>query len=246
MTGDETFDPVAATRQVVRLARTGALGTLAETGHPFASFVTAATTPRGEPILLLSKLALHTQNLQRDPRATLLLVAPGGEGGDPLAGARVTVTGRVVAAEERDAAARRFLARHPEARGYAGFADFAFYRLEAEKAHLVAGFGRIHEVPASAFLVPEDLADLSEMEAGAVEHMNDDHADAIELYATRFLGEAPGPWRLTGLDALGLDLVCGERLARLDFPEPLRAASELRPVLVAMTKQARGEPAAQT
>ncbi len=155
----------------------------------------------------------------------------------------MTVTGRVVPADDREAAARRFLARHPEATGYAGFADFGFYRLEAAKAHLVAGFGRIHEIAASDFLVPDDLADLSEMEAGAVEHMNADHADALELYATHYLGERPGPWRLTGLDALGLDLVCGERAARLDFRRGLAQASDLRPVLVALSKEARGEAA---
>ncbi|WP_040485246.1 HugZ family protein [Lutibaculum baratangense] len=236
---DELYDPVPPIRRVMRLARTGGLATLGPDGHPFASLVTVATLPAGEPVLLLSGLAVHTRNLEADPRASLLLVAPGGEGGDPLAGARVTVTGRIVPAEDKALARARFLARHPEAEAYAGFADFGFYRLACDSAHLVAGFGRIHAVPAGEFLVPDGCADLQATEAGAVAHMNEDHLDALELYATRLLGEEPGPWRLSGLDALGLDLVCGVRSARLDFEEPLTRPADLRPVLVQLAKDAR-------
>jgi hypothetical protein len=104
--------------------------------------VTVATTATGEPVLLLSDLAVHTRNLRRDPRASLLLVAPGGEHGDPLAGSRLTLLGSVVA-DDATAIRQRFLERHPEARGYADFSDFAFYRLVVGRGHLVAGFGRI-------------------------------------------------------------------------------------------------------
>jgi hypothetical protein len=85
MMGEISFDAVRTARHVLRLATTGGLATLDAGGAPFASLVTVATTPEGEPILLLSDLARHTQNIARDKRAGLLLVAPGGQSGDPLA-----------------------------------------------------------------------------------------------------------------------------------------------------------------
>ena len=73
---------------------TGSLATLTADGAPFASLVLTATDEAGDVILLLSRLAAHTRNLECDPRASLLAIAAGGETGDPLAGARVTVLGR--------------------------------------------------------------------------------------------------------------------------------------------------------
>jgi len=240
-TEDRPFDAVESARRVSRLALTGSLGTLGADGHPFTSLVTTATSISGKPVLLLSQLAVHTKNLERDPRASLLLVGPGGEGGDPLAGARVTVLGRV-AVDDDPRLRQRFLSRHPEARGYADFKDFAFYRMTVESAHLVAGFGRIVGIPATDLLVEASEA-LADGEAGAVEHMNDDHADAIQLYATQLLGLAEGPWRLTGLDPLGLDLICDSTPARLDFPAAVDGPGSLRQMLVALAGEARGAAA---
>lgn len=241
--GDRPFDAVKTARHASRLALTGSLGTLGEDGHPFTSLVTVATSISGEPVLLLSQLAVHTANLLRDPRASLLLVAPGGEGGDPLAGARLTMIGQVVP-DDDPRLAKRFLARHPEARGYSGFKDFGFYRMAVGSAHLVAGFGRIVGFPAADLLVDAPPA-LADGEAGAVDHMNADHADAVQLYATRLLGLADGPWRLTGVDSLGLDLLCDRaghpaQTARLDFPDAVDGPGGLRRTLVALVGQARG------
>ncbi len=240
----DDFDPIRAARHVLRLALTGSLATLDERGHPFASLVTVATTLSGEPIMLLSQLAVHTQNLSRDPRASLLLVAPGGEGGDPLAGARLTVSGTVTVVPGGAPHARRFLARHPEAQGYAGFRDFAFYEMAVDSAHLVAGFGRIVGIPGEDLLldVPTDHP-LAEGEAGAVEHMNEDHSDAVALYATKLLGLPQGSWRLTGIDPLGIDMLDGSSAARLDFPAPISGPGELRRTLVDLANEARGKAA---
>lgn len=241
MKPDESFSPVAAARRVLRLAATGSLATLDGEGAPFASLVTVATTALGEPVMLLSTLAVHSRNLARDARASLLLVAPGGEGGDPLAGARLTVSGYVASREPNPALRRRFLARHPEAAVYADFGDFGFDRLEVQGAHLVAGFGRIID------LTPEQLLtdctgaeELLEAEDGAIVHMNEDHAEALRLYATRLLGEPEGEWRMTGADPDGIDMRAGTLRARLDFPERIATAGELRGVLVDLAKKARG------
>jgi hypothetical protein len=233
-------EAAATAKHVLRLAATASLGTLDAGGNPFVSLVTVATTPAGEPILLLSDLAAHTRNLKRDPHASLLLVAPGGEDGDPLAGARLTLTGTL--ARHGDAMLRRrFLARHDEAAGYAGFADFGFYRFTMKSGHLVAGFGRIVELaPADILTDVTGLDDLLAAEDGAVAHMNADHKDALRLYATRLLGLPDGDWRTTGADPDGIDLRAGPLRGRLAFPERVTTPGDLRRVLVELVKQARG------
>lgn len=160
---DSRFDAEDMVRRIMRSAATASLGTLALEGGPFVTFVTVATDIDGAPIVLLSGLAAHTRHLARDGRASLLMQAPAGNGDDPLTGARATLTGRFqrVAHEEVDHARlfRRFLARHPEAGGYAGFGDFSVYRMTMEGVHLVAGFGRIARLTAADVLVPATLAD---------------------------------------------------------------------------------------
>jgi putative heme iron utilization protein len=235
------FEPSAAAKRVLRLAATGSLATLASDGAPFASLVAVAATPAGEPILLLSSLAVHTKNLVRDRRASLLLVAPGGEGGDPLAGARLTLVGSIGAKEDDPVLRRRFLARHAEAAGYAAFADFGFHRFSIASAHLVAGFGRIVALtPGDVLTDCGDAGQLLAHEEGAVAHMNSDHGDAVALYATKLLGLPAGDWRMTGADPEGIDLRHGALRARLDFPHRVTSSGELRKVLVDLAKQARG------
>ncbi|SEP43304.1 hypothetical protein SAMN04487843_11942 [Methylobacterium sp. ap11] len=237
------FDAIGLAHSLLRRTRSGALATLErDGGAPFASLVTVATDLDGTPLLLLSRLSAHTLNLEADPRCSLLL-SQGGKG-DPLAHPRLTVAGTVARSDEPRVRAR-FLARHPKAALYADFPDFAFFRLVARAGHLNGGFAR-----AATLTGPELLTDLSghdalaETEPGAVAHMNEDHLDAVALYATRLAGEEPGPWRLTGFDPDGLDLVAGERTARVLFPERLASPAALRPTLVAMAAQARGLPGA--
>lgn len=232
--------PARSARRVLRSAATGALATLAESGTPLATLVTVATSGRGVPVMLLSDLALHTKNLKRDPRASLLLVAPGGEGGDPLAGARLSLVGEVRRDDGDAELRRRFLARQEEAAGYAGFRDFGFYRMDIAFGHLVAGFGRIVEVPAADLLVPEGECDeVLAAETSAIEHMNADHAEANGLYATRLLGQPAGDWRVTGIDPDGVDLRADALRARLEFPERIATAGALRKMLADLAREAR-------
>ena len=129
----------------LEVASVGSLATLTPDGAPFATLVLLATDGGGDIVLLLSRLAAHTRNIAADRRASLLVTAQGGEAGDPLAAARVTLVGEVDGDVDGDGRAR-FLERHPEAARYAGFADFGFYRLRIVSAHLVAGFGRIADL----------------------------------------------------------------------------------------------------
>jgi putative heme iron utilization protein len=237
----EPFLPIPAARRVLRCAATASLATLDRDGFPFVTLVTVATTVAGEPIFLLSDLAAHTRNLKRDKRASVLLVAPGGEAGDPLAGARLTVVG-TLAADDDPATRRRFLAHHDEAANLVEFSDFHFYRLAVISAHLVAGFGRIVDLSRDELLADiSDSADLVEAEPNAIDHMNDDHGEALSLYATKLLGMPTGDWRMTGVDPDGIDLRAGAMRARLEFPERVRSAGDLRAVLARLAREARAK-----
>src|SRR5712671_1128364 len=113
-------EPARASRRLVRTALKGALATLdRETGHPYASLILLATEPSGAPTFLISRLALHTRNLEKDPRASILIDGTG-DLGDPLTGGRLTLTG-AARPSNSPTALRRFLARHPSAEGYARF-----------------------------------------------------------------------------------------------------------------------------
>jgi putative heme iron utilization protein len=235
MSGD-TNEPGQTIRRVMREVPRVALGTLDGTGAPYVSLAMAAVDHAARPLLLLSDLADHTRNLRADPRASLLFDGTAGLD-TPLAGARATIQGRIAAAEEeRDR--RRYVARHPDAAQYAGFRDFNLYRLEVERAHLVAGFGRIHWVAAEKILIAPEPA-LADREAEVVAHMNEDHADALQLYAERLLGRRGGGWVMTGVDPEGADLRRGGETARLWFDRPVRDAEGCRAELVRLVKRAR-------
>lgn len=233
------FDPKRAAKTLLREARSGALATVFPgSGDPYCSLVNVASSADGSPLLLISTLAIHTKNVIADPRVSLLLEER--KEGDPLEGARVMLMGRAaVTTDEYDRA--RYLARQPEAESFAGFADFALYKIEIASAHLVAGFGRIVD------LTPQDiLADLSgaeellASEQRASAHMNEDHLDACRLYATRLLGAADGDWRCAGFDPEGLELQNGRKALWLPFPERINGSGPLRAMLVKLAQQARG------
>lgn len=232
-------DAARAARRLMRAALKGALATLDHgTGHPYASLVLVATEPGGAPVFLISRLALHTRNLEKDPRASLLIDATDGLG-DPLTGGRLTLTGQARPSTS-PTALRRFLARHPSAEGYAGFADFSTYSLEVARGHFIGGFGRIVDLPAAALAtVTEDAAPLIEAEPGIIAHMNEDHADAVGLYATALAGAAPGVWRMSGIDPDGADLLHCTRAVRIEFPNRIRSAGEARAMLVSQVQEAR-------
>jgi heme iron utilization protein len=241
------FDPKQVAKALLRTTRAGALATIdRNTGHPFASLVNVATDADGAPLILVSRLSTHTANLEIDGRASLLLASAGK--GDPLAHPRLTLIGAFTQVARDDAREprlrRRFLARHPKSELYAGFADFSFWRLDAVSAHLNGGFARAADLKASDVMTDLSGADgLIEAEAGAVAHMNDDHSEAVKLYATKLLCAEDGPWQVTGLDPEGLDLARGDQTLRLPFPERVTTAEQLRKVVVALAAKARASSA---
>lgn len=234
------FDPRTLARSLLRRSRQGALATLMPSGAPYCSLVNVASHFDGSPILLISRLAVHTRNVMGDPRVSLMLDERAA--GDPLEGARIMLAGTAVEAEVDLAAILRgrYLNAHPSAEAFVDFDDFRFFRIVPQGLHLVAGFGRIVDLDASQILT--DLAGaetLLEAEQDAVAHMNADHLEALNLYATRLLGAAAGDWRCVGCDPDGLDLQNDRATARLEFPQRVVTPDALRQTLKMLAVQAR-------
>jgi len=205
---------------------------------PYASLVLVAVDHDLSPILLLSDLAEHSKAIAQEARVSLLFDGTAGLV-QPLTGPRITLLGRAARTDD-ERLKRRFLRHHPDAEMYAGFRDFNFYKVALERSHLVAGFGKIRWIePAELRAVPP-LPDLASGEEGIVAHMNEDHADAVQLYAGRLLGLAGEGWTMTGIDREGLDLRLGGDVARLAFEAPMTAAAQARQLLVALVAKARG------
>ena len=235
------YDGLADAKRLLRTVRAGTLATLQTDGSPFASLVSVATMVDGRPILLLSALSGHTQHLRADRRCSLLLTQ-GGKG-DPLAHPRLTLTGQAewLEGEAREVARQRFLSRQPKASLYADFPDFGFWRITPEAAHLNGGFARAARLAGSDLLADADA--LEAIERDAVEHMNADHREALALYGDVLAGAGPGAWTASGLDPEGIDLVCGDRVARVLFEAPVTAPGDLRAVLKALADRARAQAA---
>jgi putative heme iron utilization protein len=233
----QSFDGVALGKHLLRTIRSGALATLDSQGFPFATLVTVATDIDGSLILLTSRLSSHTANLERESQISILLAQTGK--GDPLAHPRLTVTGRA----ERTNLPRiraRFLARHPKAELYVDFPDFSFWRVEILGGHLNGGFAKAATLSAADLRTDVTGAEaLIEAEPSAVAHMNEDHGEALELYATRLAGASAGVWRATGLDPEGIDLMLGDQTARIVFPERVANPEKLRHTLKNLARHAR-------
>ncbi len=231
--------PALPARRLLRTALTASLGTVDAEGAPHVSYVAFATAMDGAPILLFSTLAAHTRNLARAPRVALLVGDAPRREGDPMDSARLTLHG--TAAPSSDPLYRaRYLRRHPAAELYAGFDDFSIYALAVAAVHFVGGFAFARSLSAGEVLLDgAALRDLAAAEADIVQHMNQDHAAAISLYATRLLGCSPGEWRMTGIDPEGCDLRANNETARLEFERPIATASDARSAFVAAAQKAR-------
>jgi heme iron utilization protein len=230
-------------RTLVASRSTGTLCTLAldPAGYPYGSFVTVAFDA-GNPVFLISSLAEHTRNLERDPRASLLVAESGAA--DPLANGRVTLLGPCTRVGSDETSARTaFLATHPNAGYYADFRDFGFWRLQVESVRYIGGYGRMSWVDRAEWHAaePDPLAPAA---AGIITHMNQDHADALVLCARAF-SRATGltAASMTAIDRYGFEMSVqtpdGPRPVRVAFPAPIGTPAEARAALIAMVREAR-------
>ena len=232
-------------RTLVYLGRIGSLSTLSrkQPGFPFGSVMPYGLNDRGSPVFLISTMAMHTQNLQADPRASLLVSQPDASG-DPLGASRVTLLGNVAPIPKLEVADARkaYLERYANSKYWVDFEDFSFYRMEAIDVYYVGGFGVMGWVTALEYgrAEPDPLADAA---AEIVRHMNADHKDALILLARVFAGMDSLEAAMTAVDRLGFSVRLktqeGMRGARIAFLREVRSPEETRAVLVEMTRQAR-------
>jgi heme iron utilization protein len=232
-------------RTLVYLGRIGSLSTVSrkQPGFPFGSVMPYGLDSQGRPIFLISTMAMHTQNLKADPRASLL-VTQADASGDPLGASRVTVVGNALpipAPEVADARAL-YLERYANSKYWVDFDDFSFYRMDVVDVYYVGGFGVMGWVQATDYdqAQPDPLADAA---AGIIEHMNADHKDALVLLAKTRAGIEAQEAAMTAVDRLGfhvrLKTAEGMRGSRIAFVREVRTAAETRKVLVEMVQQAR-------
>jgi putative heme iron utilization protein len=227
------------------LGRIGSLSTVSrkQPGFPFGSVMPYGLDARGRPIFLISTMAMHTQNLQADPRASLLVTQPDASG-DPLGAARVTLVGNVLTIPELEIpdARRLYLERYANAKYWVDFDDFSFYRMDVIDVYYVGGFGVMGWVPAPDYdqAQPDPLADAS---PGIIEHMNTDHKDALVLLARVFAGVESQEAAMTAVDRLGFHVRLktqeGMKGARIAFLREVSNPGDTRKVLVEMVQQAR-------
>lgn len=234
---DTDDQAIRLAKTLVHEARHAALAVQMPGSHPSVSRVQISTDTDGAIVLLTSSLSPHTQAMIDHRQVSLLVGEPGK--GDPLAHPRVTIFANADQIDRQtDDHARlrhRHLARHPKAELYADFGDFSFFRLSMDGASLNGGFGKAYALSRDDLLMQGDWARLRGMEESAVEHMNDDHGDALGLYAQ----DPEAGWRLATIDSEGMTLVVGDRVMRIWYPKPLEEAAHLRKVLADMAASAR-------
>jgi len=229
-------------RTLAFLGRTGTLATVSRRhpGHPFASVMPYALDEQGRPLMLVSTMAMHTQNMAADPRASLLVTQA--TAGDPLAAGRVTIMGeaRPLPADERPEARKAYLARHANASYWVDFDDFGFWRIEPGDLYFVGGFGAMDWLTTSGYREarPDPLA---EAEEGILQHMNADHGEALLAYAHAAGAADAEEATMLSVDRLGfrLRLRTGERVhgIRVPFPREVTSAAQCREVLIAMRRR---------
>jgi heme iron utilization protein len=232
-------------RTLLSMERIGSLSTLSrkQPGFPFGSIMPYAIDETGRPIFLISTMAMHTQNLLADPRASLLVSQPD-PSGDPLGASRVTLIGNVAGVPEAELPDARslYLARYENSRYWVDFKDFSFFRLQVVDVYFVGGFGVMGWVSAEDYSRAA-VDPLASHAAGIIEHMNADHRDSLVLLARVFAGITPEEATMTSVDRLGfhvrLKTAEGTRGARIGFLREVVTPTDARKVLIEMVQQAR-------
>jgi heme iron utilization protein len=232
-------------RTLVYLGRIGSLSTISrkQPGYPFGSVMPYGLDERGRPIFLISTMAMHTQNLQSDPRASLLVTQAAGDS-DPLGASRVTLIGNVVTVPDPEVGNVRklYLEHYANSKYWVNFDDFSFYRMEVLDVYYVGGFGVMGWVQAPVYheARPDPLSDVA---AGIIEHMNADHKDAMVLLAKAFAGIESQEAFMTSVDRLGFHLRLktrdGVRGTRVGFLQEVGNANDARKLLIEMVERAR-------
>lgn len=232
-------------RTLMHLGGVSSLSTMSQKhpGYPFGSVMPYAVDDGGAPIFLISAMAMHTHNIKREPKCTLL-VQPDDAGSDPLGGARISVMGDVTVADDdqRDRLAELYLARHEQAQFWINFGDFKFFTMQVVDVYFIGGFGVMGWIKSEdyAAAAPDPIADAAN---DIIQHMNDDHVEAMQILARHHLGVEASNVNMTSVDRLGFNVKLltdeGVRGGRIGFSEAVSSATEVRTMLVQMIKTLR-------
>ena len=227
----------AAARAYLRRYHGGALSTISKrlAGHPFGSVVPYVLDHEARPVILISRLAEHTRNIEGDARVSLLVNDPAG---DIQAGARLTLVGDAArAGGGLEALRARYLNYFPDAARLFALGDFALYEIRPRELRWIGGFGDIQWIPAEAYVPPANR--LADEEQDILAHMNADHAHNLRDYCRHFHGRTAVEARMAGIDCDGFDVRADGELVRFEFDLPVIDAAAAREALVAMARQAR-------
>ncbi len=236
----QTEFPEKMVRDLIRTRTKAVLATMMRNKdrEPYASLTLSACDQQGRPLIFVSDIAEHTKNLRNHATASLLYEATEGRV-DPLSGPRVSLQG-VWEVVEDPSIKERFFRRHETARRYEQAHGFNLFRMTIQRAHLIAGFGLIHWFEGSKVLYSGiGMESIPHEENRILDHMNDDHPEALDLYANALLSEPGNGWKMIGIDPEGFDLRLHDKVIRLEFDSPVAHAEEAREKLVALIKQAR-------
>ncbi len=230
-----TDDRARPGRLLLRRIRRGVISTFSTRfdGFPYGSAVPFALDAHGCPILLVSRLAAHTQDLLANPNVSLVA-----HDDEVVTGARVTLLGRASPVDRDEAAARRYLALFPDAQAYAGFGDFGFQCIEPVAGHYIGGFGDIRWFDGVDYLLAASALD--DREDDVVEHMNTDHADTLRDYCDHASGARPDVATMVAIDGDGFDVLADGVPRRFDFSRTVTDADAARVELVRMARESRG------
>ena len=221
------------------------MSTLNPDGYPYGSLISYANDERGNPITLISDLAEHTKNARSEPKASLLVTHAHSAEGDPLTGARLTLVGQMQLLGKDDESSDAYLKKHPYAADYSNFKDFNYWKLEVKSCRFVGGFGHMSWMEAEAYASAEQDPFCGNAEH-AIEHMNDDHADANLIFVQE-LGGIPNASdaQMIAVDRYGMTFkastASGTRTSRVAFPEVAHEASQLEPFVIGLLRSLRDD-----
>ena len=223
-------------RRYLRGRRHGVLSTLSRkfAGYPFGSVVPYLLDHEARPVILISRLAEHTRNIEADPRVSLLVAEASA---DVQATARVTLVGEAHRMQDQGAPRGRYSRYFPDAERLHALGDFAFYAIAPKTIRYIGGFGDIHWVSKEAYAPPVNA--LAGAEESVLAHMNQDHAHNLRDYCRHYHGRTPQSVEMIGIDCDGFDARADGEMLRFDFKNPVTSAASARAALAAMARNAR-------
>jgi hypothetical protein len=230
---EAAVDRARQTRELFRAARSGVLASHSTKlpGYPYASALPHVTDHWGRPVVLISHLAEHTHNLEADPRVSFLV---SDSGPDLQASSRATLVGNAYAVEDATDIQLRYLRFFPEHASYLEIGGFRYWAIEPVQVRLIEGFGSLHWIAGERYLAqPGEIPDV---ETSVLEHMNQDHHDALLAYSRRAHGIEPQQVSMIGMDCDGFELRADDRMLRFRFPSPIATSAQARAALVALAR----------